>query len=158
MVGSTPELLFEAFARGYRTMALAGTRPVARADELLRDPKELREHRFVVDDIVRRLAPFGNVEIGPLGTLRLPKIAHLITPIFFNESGGSERMSFSDMIRRLHPTAALGVSPRTEAGGRGLRGAGRGGEGGTVGGPVGVGGGDRPPAPPLAGPKRPGEW
>ncbi len=138
MIGATPELLFEAYARGYRTMALAGTRPVARAEELIHDPKELREHRFVVDDIVRRLAPFGNIEIGPLGTLRLPKIAHLITPIFFSESGGSERMSFSEMVRRLHPTAALGVSPRSEAGERWLREADRGVKRRTFGAPFGL--------------------
>jgi isochorismate synthase EntC len=138
LAGATPEFLFEAEARAYRTMALAGTRPVARAQELLRDPKELREHRFVVDDIVRRLAPFGNVEIGPLGTLRLPKIAHLITPIFFSESVGSERMSFADMVRRLHPTAALGVSPRNEAGERWLRQADRGVKRRTFGAPFGL--------------------
>lgn len=138
LAGATPELLFEAEARGYRTMALAGTRPVARAHELLHDPKELREHRFVVDDIVRRLAPFGNVEIGPLGTLQLPKIAHLITPIFFAETGGSERMSFAEMVRRLHPTAALGVSPRTEAGERWLREADRGVKRRTFGAPFGL--------------------
>src|SRR5947199_2397775 len=62
MIGATPELLFRSELRGYTTMALAGTRPVARAEELLRDPKELREHRFVVDDIVRRPAPYGNME------------------------------------------------------------------------------------------------
>src|SRR5215218_7301466 len=62
MIGATPEVLFQAEARGYRTMALAGTRPVLRAEELLTDPKERREHRYVVDDIVRRLAPFGNIE------------------------------------------------------------------------------------------------
>lgn len=126
MIGATPEVLFQAEARGYRTMALAGTRPVLRAEELLADPKERREHRYVVDDIVRRLAPFGNIEVGPLGLLRLPNIAHLMTPIFFAESGGSEAMSFAEMVRRLHPTAALGVSPRNEAGERWLRGADRG--------------------------------
>jgi isochorismate synthase EntC len=116
LVGATPELLFQAEARGYRTMALAGTRPVARANELLGDAKERREHRLVVDDIVRRLAPFGNVEIGPLGILRLPNIAHLVTPIFFAELGGAEQMSFAEMVRRLHPTAALGVSPHAAIG------------------------------------------
>lgn len=126
MIGATPEVLFQAEAHGYRTMALAGTRPVMRAEELLGDAKERREHRFVVDDIVRRLAPFGNVEVGPLGLLRLPGIAHLMTPIFFAESGGSEVMSFAEMVRRLHPTAALGVSPRTPAGDRWLREADRG--------------------------------
>jgi menaquinone-specific isochorismate synthase len=120
VAGAAPEVLFQTHGLGYATMALAGTRPIARARELLRDPKELREHRFVVEDIARRLAPFGNVEIGALGILNLPRIAHLITPIFFREIG-SERMSFAEMVRRLHPTAALGVSPRNEAGERWLR-------------------------------------
>jgi isochorismate synthase EntC len=138
MVGATPEILFEAEAHGYRTMALAGTRPVLRATELLTDPKELREHRLVVDDIIRRLAPFGNVEIGPLGLLRLPHIAHLMTPIFFAETGGSEKMSFAEMVRRLHPTAALGVSPRTPIGERWLREADRGVKRRTFGAPFGI--------------------
>ncbi len=138
MVGATPETLFQAEAHGYRTMALAGTRPVLRANELLTDPKERREHRLVVDDIVRRLAPFGNVEIGPLGLLRLPHIAHLMTPIFFAETGGSEKMSFPEMVRRLHPTAALGVSPRTPVGERWLREADRGVKRRTFGAPFGI--------------------
>ena len=138
MVGATPEILFEAEAHGYRTMALAGTRPVERAHELLEDPKESREHRLVVDDIVRRLAPFGNVEISPIGLLRLPSIAHLMTPIYFAESGGSERMSFAEMVRRLHPTAALGVSPRSTTGERWLREADRGVKRRTFGAPFGI--------------------
>lgn len=120
VAGATPEILFQAYGRGYATMALAGTRSVTRADELLSDRKELREHRLVVDDIARRLAPFGNVEIGALGIIRLPAIAHLITPIFFVENG-EEPMIFAEIVRRLHPTAALGVSPRNEAGERWLR-------------------------------------
>jgi isochorismate synthase EntC len=147
MIGATPELLFQAEAHGYRTMALAGTRPVARAEELLVDRKERREHRLVVDDIVRRLAPFGNVEIGPIGLLRLPGIAHLMTPIFFAEAGGSEKMSFAEMIRRLHPTAALGVSPRTPAGERWLREADRGVKRRTFGAPFGI---ERPDRSALA--------
>lgn len=137
MIGATPEVLFEADARGYRTMALAGTRPIARAAELLRDAKELLEHRLVVDDIVRRLAPFGNLEVGTLGILELPSIAHLATPIRFEENG-VEKMSFAEMVRRLHPTAALGVSPRNEAGERWLREADRGVKRRTFGAPFGL--------------------
>jgi menaquinone-specific isochorismate synthase len=138
LIGATPEVLFRSEGRGYATMALAGTRPVARAAELLRDPKELLEHRMVVDDIVRRLAPFGNLDVGALGILELPSIAHLATPIRFEESGGSEKMSFAEMVRRLHPTAALGVSPRTQAGERWLREADRGVKRRSFGAPLGV--------------------
>jgi menaquinone-specific isochorismate synthase len=146
-IGATPETLFHAEARGYRTMALAGTRAVARAEELLGDPKERLEHRLVVDDIVRRLSPFGNIEVGPIGLLRLPGIAHLMTPIFFAETGGEEKMSFADMVRRLHPTAALGVSPRTQAGERWLREADRGVKRRTFGAPFGM---ERPDRSSLA--------
>jgi menaquinone-specific isochorismate synthase len=138
LIGATPEVLFRSDGRGYQTMALAGTRSLARAAELLRDPKELLEHRMVVDDIVRRLAPFGNLDVGPLGILELPSLAHLATPIRFEENGGSEKMSFAEMVRRLHPTAALGVSPRTEAGERWLREADRGIKRRTFGAPFGV--------------------
>jgi menaquinone-specific isochorismate synthase len=138
LIGATPEVLFRSDARGYQTMALAGTRPVARANELLSDLKELREHRLVVDDIVRRLAPFGNVEVGPLDVLRLPAIAHLATPIRFEENGGAEAMSFAEMIRRLHPTAALGASPRNVVGERWLREADRGVKRRSFGAPLGV--------------------
>jgi len=137
LAGGTPEMLFESDGRGYRTMALAGTRSADRASELLRDPKELREHRMVVDDIVHRLAPFGNVEVEPIGILELPGIAHLATPIRFEEIG-AERMSFAEMVRRLHPTAALGVWPRTEAGERWLREMDRGVKRRTFGAPFGL--------------------
>jgi menaquinone-specific isochorismate synthase len=47
-------------------------------------------------------------------------------------------MSFSEMVRRLHPTAALGVSPRSEAGERWLREADRGVKRRTFGAPFGL--------------------
>ncbi len=137
LAGASPEMLFESDGRGYRTMALAGTRPAERAQELLRDPKELREHRMVVDDIVRRIAPFANMEVEPIRILELPGIAHLVTPIRFEEIG-FERMSFAEITRRLHPTAALGVSPRSEAGERWLRDADRGVKRRTFGAPFGL--------------------
>lgn len=121
LIGATPEVLFTSEGRAYRTMALAGTRSRERAGELLHDAKELREHRLVVDDIVRRIAPFGNVEVDTVRVVELPSLAHLATPIRFEESLNSERMSFAEIVRRLHPTAALGVSPRSEAGERWLR-------------------------------------
>jgi menaquinone-specific isochorismate synthase len=138
MVGATPELLFTSEQRGYRTMALAGTRVRDRAAELLTDAKELREHRLVVDDIVRRVAPFGNVEVEPVRIIELPALAHLATSIRFEESGEGERMSYAEVVRRLHPTAALGVSPRTEAGERWLREADRGVRRRTFGAPFGL--------------------
>jgi menaquinone-specific isochorismate synthase len=137
IIGATPEMLFATDGRGYQTIALAGTRPVDRAAELLRDRKELREHRLVVEDIVRRVAPFGNVEVEPLRIVEFPSIAHLATPIRFEESG-ADRMSFADIVRRLHPTAALGTWPRTVTGERWLRDADKGVKRRTFGAPFGL--------------------
>jgi menaquinone-specific isochorismate synthase len=47
-------------------------------------------------------------------------------------------MSFAEMVRRLHPTAALGVWPRTEAGERWLREMDRGVKRRTFGAPFGL--------------------
>lgn len=137
IIGVSPEMLFATDGTGYQTIALAGTRPVDLASELLHDAKELREHRMVVDDIVRRVAPFGNVEVEPIRVAEFSTIAHLATPIRFQESG-SERMSFADIVRRLHPTAALGAWPRTQAGERWLRDADRGVKRRTFGAPFGL--------------------
>ena len=99
-IGATPEILFRSEARGYETMALAGTRDRSEAYALLEDEKEMREHRIVIDDIVRRLSPFGNVAIDQTEILTLPALAHLSTTIHFEERG-PEKLSFSEMIRRL---------------------------------------------------------
>src|SRR4029077_6583751 len=83
------------------------------------------------------VAPFGNVEIGELGVLELPSIAHLVISIRFEEIGAGTIPS-PDSVRRPQPTAALGVSPRTEAGERWLREADRGIRRRTFGAPFGL--------------------
>lgn len=117
MIGATPEILFRNSGERWETMALAGTRTVDKADELLRDPKEQREHRIVVDDITERLRDAGQVEVMPTVVARFGQLAHLHTRIHVSTTNSS----FDDMVRRLHPTAALGAWPRSERGIRWLR-------------------------------------
>ena len=119
MIGASPEVLFEGNGDGYRTAALAGTRPVDRASELLTDSKEREEHRMVVEDIVTRLRNGLKIAVGETAIVKLPGLAHLSTPIEAKSDGTS--ISFDEMVQRLHPTAALGVFPRSEAGTRWLR-------------------------------------
>ncbi|MEO8217260.1 MAG: chorismate-binding protein [Acidobacteriota bacterium] len=119
MIGASPEVLFEGAGQGYRTAALAGTRPIDRAEELWSDPKERDEHRMVVEDIVLRLRSGLRVDIGSTEIARLPGLAHLFTPI--EASADGEVILFEEMVGRLHPTAALGVFPRCEAGRRWLK-------------------------------------
>lgn len=117
MLGVTPELLFhQRSEREFSTVALAGTRPhrfsVAERLPLLEDPKELEEHRFVVEGIASVLEGWGRVNLGETSELRLQKFSHLRTPI---EIALSAPKSFDEIVRALHPTPALGAWPR-EAG------------------------------------------
>lgn len=108
--GATPELLFKLDGRSLQTMALAGT---AKADERVVfavDGKEIKEHEFVAQTMVAKLSDIGNVERGDRTIMDLGQIVHYHTPIdvqLFADRG------IDELIRRLHPTPALGPLPRT---------------------------------------------
>lgn len=112
VLGATPEPLFSFREGELTTMALAGTRSLARARELLDDPKEQAEHQMVVDDIAAQLAPFGPTRVGPTSVVELPGLAHLRTAIGVHPPAFPE---FEEIVAALHPTAALGASPRNHA-------------------------------------------
>lgn len=111
MLGATPEILFELNGLELRTMALAGTAAVA-APSLLENPKEMHEHRLVIEDIHSSLSPFGQVNVGETQEKILPTLKHLFTPIdvTLKDSISPERL-----VQALHPTAALGGFPRDTA-------------------------------------------
>jgi menaquinone-specific isochorismate synthase len=111
MIGATPEILFRQNGL-LRTMALAGTRRVDSTEgSLLDDPKELLEHRFVIEGIASRLEPFGEVRIGETSELRLPSLIHLHTPI---EVAPAFDVRFEEWVTALHPTPAIGAWPLEE--------------------------------------------
>jgi menaquinone-specific isochorismate synthase len=120
VLGATPEPLFSFSEGELTTMALAGTRSLARAHELLEDPKEQAEHQMVVEDIAAQLAAFGPPRIGPTSVVELPGLAHLRTVIGVRPSA---LPGFEEVVRALHPTAALGASPRNHAATNWLRNA-----------------------------------
>ncbi len=117
--GATPELLAEVTRSSLVTMSLAssirrGQTPAeddALIQELLNDPKERYEHALVVDSLRRRLAEISShVEIPEEPTiLRLSNIQHLYTPIFAQLPNPDGVLP---VIEALHPTPALGGSPR----------------------------------------------
>ncbi len=114
MIGATPELLFRRYADRVETMALAGTlrRP---ADEekiaaFVKNEKELREHTYVTEGIRTSLSEFGEVEVGTMGILGLPTLIHLKTDITLQLDPEAE-LSFTDLVKALHPTPALGTFP-----------------------------------------------
>ncbi len=110
MLGATPEILFRADGCRVETAAIASTRPLEAAAELLTDRKELAEHKSVVDDLHEALGRFGDVGVGPLDVLSLPALAHLRTTLSVD---AARPPGFAALVQALHPTAALGVAPRS---------------------------------------------
>ena len=109
----TPEVLFELSGTRLTTMALAGTADAQHEADLRQGPKLAREHEIVVDELHRRLADLGKVsltarEVVPLGTVR-----HLRTTLTVDLPTAPSGQGLNDLIHLLHPTPALGISPRT---------------------------------------------
>ncbi len=113
--GFTPEILFQLDGCRLTTMALAGTTDAAHAAELTERPKLGREHSVVVDELQRRLSSLGEVTTGKREVVRQGNIRHLRTPLEVTLAVPPAGESLNDIIRLLHPTPALGISPRTEA-------------------------------------------
>jgi menaquinone-specific isochorismate synthase len=113
MIGATPEVLFSKSPNSpVETMALAGTRGKSELDAgqiLMRDPKERYEHQLVVNDLKNRFSTVGQVAVGTIEVLELPTLYHLMTRI---QARPQPELSFSDLVKLLHPTPALGVAPR----------------------------------------------
>lgn len=109
--GGTPELLFELAGRRLKTMALAGTAKADEREVFAVDGKEIREHEFVAQTLVAKLSDIGRVSRAERSIMDLGALVHFHTPIdvdLFATRG------IDELIRRLHPTPALGPLPRTE--------------------------------------------
>lgn len=118
-LGATPERLVSVAGTTMRCDCLAGTGPRgaggqgddALAALLLSSDKDLREHRFVRDGIVASLEPIARwieIETRP-SVLRLTGLHHLSTSIRGSLRDG---LALGELLRRLHPTPAVGGSPR----------------------------------------------
>ena len=121
-IGASPERLVRASKGVLETEALAGSmRRGATASEdatlaaaLLSSEKDLREQREVLDDIVARLLPLGlalDVPAKP-DVRRLANVQHLCTPV---RAALPESVRLLDVLAALHPTPAVGGSPRDPA-------------------------------------------
>ncbi len=111
LIGATPELLFKQEGLSLKTMALAGTCPKTDLNErlnLLEDPKERAEHDFVVQDICFKLKAHGEAHLYKTEILELPTLLHLKTDLEFKLNHPTPP---EELIKCLHPTAALGVLP-----------------------------------------------
>jgi isochorismate synthase len=121
-VGATPEQLVEVHAGVASTMALAASTPRganpaeddALAASLLRDAKQRSEHDIVLRGLRQALRPVSTGVIADAEPRieRLPNLQHLLTRIRAQLAPGC---TILDVVERLHPSPAVGGSPREPA-------------------------------------------
>lgn len=117
--GATPELLVEVHDSHLHTMALAGSRKrgltpeddMRLGQELMDSPKERHEHALVVESLRERITPYTQTLDIPAEPeiYRLQNIQHLYTPV---RAELQTHFDVLDLVGELHPTPALGGSPR----------------------------------------------
>ncbi len=121
-IGASPERLVRVSKGVLETEALAGSarRGIGASEDaalgaaLLGSEKDLREHQHVLDSIIRRLDPLGlepEFSREP-GLRKLANVQHLHTPVTASMPAGIHLM---DALACLHPTPAVGGTPREAA-------------------------------------------
>ncbi|MFX3623749.1 MAG: isochorismate synthase MenF [Ectobacillus sp.] len=119
-LGATPERLIRKEKDSFTSMCLAGS--IGRGDteeederkgqELLHDKKNLVEHGYVVEmirEVMESICEQVNIPYKP-GLMKTKNLIHLYTPV--DGKGDSDLLT---MVEKLHPTPALGGTPRAEA-------------------------------------------
>ena len=121
-VGASPERLIRLDGRSVKATSLAGTakrgetaeEDAAIAADLLASAKDRAEHAVVLRALKRVLSEYcDDVTASPEpSTLTMPNVHHLQTEVSAQLRPGS---SLLHLIGALHPTPAVGGSPRVEA-------------------------------------------
>ena len=121
-VGASPETLVRLRGNSLKTEALAGSAPRGPSagkdahwgETLLAREKEVLEHQLVIDSIRRRLSSVGTTHLkqGLPRLLRLTNLQHVRTPV---EGIIPDGLHPFEVLEALHPTPAMGGSPRPPA-------------------------------------------
>lgn len=121
-IGATPERLVKQDGKLAYCDCLAGTEArgaTAEEDqalgaELLKDDKNLAEHHFVVEMIKQSMSSFASDVIAPERPqlVKAESVQHLYTPVSGWMNNGT---TIIDAIEQLHPTPAMGGTPREKA-------------------------------------------
>ena len=120
LLGATPELLLRRTGSVVDSRVLAGTTwpHDGMSDEeleaaLLSSPKNLEEHDYAIRSLVDTLNPFcSTMSVDGPSVLRLPNVSHLSSDVIGTLSGSPSLLRLG---AALHPTAAVGGTPRKEA-------------------------------------------
>lgn len=114
LIGSSPELLLELKGRALKSTSLAGS--VASGGSSgngLSSNKMSREHEFAADSVAEALASHCvDLTRGPRLQARFADVVHLAT---YFEGTVRDGTSTLDVIRDLHPTAAVAGTPTKAA-------------------------------------------
>ncbi|HEY9324290.1 MAG TPA: chorismate-binding protein [Agromyces sp.] len=119
LIGASPETLVRVDHGTVSARVLAGTASRGageasdreRALTLAASEKDLAEHALAVESAVKRLAPHtARLDTSPEPfTLQLPNLWHLATDLKGTLGDGSSSL---DLVRAVHPTAAVAGTPR----------------------------------------------
>ncbi|MEV8357866.1 isochorismate synthase [Microbacterium sp. NPDC076895] len=122
LIGASPETLITVDRGAVTARVLAGTtargadaaEDAAAAHALEASRKDLDEHRFAVMSVVDALTPLTRDLVAPdqPHLLELPNLWHLATDIAGRLSNGASAL---DLVRVLHPTAAVAGTPTDAA-------------------------------------------
>lgn len=120
LLGATPELLLRRTGSVVDSRVLAGTTwpHDGMSDEaleaaLLSSSKNLGEHEYAVASLAETLRPFcATMSVEGPSVLRLPNVSHLSSDVIGTLSG---EPSLLRLGAALHPTAAVGGTPRSDA-------------------------------------------
>lgn len=121
-IGASPECLVRVENGKISTDALAGSAPRGASamedarygNQLLKSPKDRHEQKVVLDSICRRLHTMG-VETDTSARPQLKRLSNV--QHLYNEIHGRvpEGLNLIDFVAQLHPSPAVGGSPRSEA-------------------------------------------
>ena len=120
LLGATPELLLRRTGSVVDSRVLAGTTwpHDGMSDEelaaaLLSSPKNLEEHDYAIRSLADTLKPFcTTMSVEGPSVLRLPNVSHLSSDVIGTLSGSPSLLRLG---AALHPTAAVGGTPRAHA-------------------------------------------
>ena len=111
--GATPEILVDVQNGDFKTMALAGTKPLSNKD-IDWGGKEREEQQMVTDAILRDLEGLvRKVRCSPVHTHRAGSLLHLRTDI--QGELNSRATGLMELAEALHPTPAVCGWPKTIA-------------------------------------------
>lgn len=112
-IGATPEMLISKTNTDFHCHVLAGTASSKNGKEALHcSTKDKIEHTYAVDSVVSALEPYATaLHYSPEpGVQEIANVAHLYTDVC-----GTSQASLLQLAQALHPTAAVGGTPRLPA-------------------------------------------